>query len=127
MPTITNILQSLSSTARCSVVLSLLFLCGCGSDEAGSDREATARYKQGLAYKADKKFPQAVASFQQAVVLKPDYADAYFGLGMAYGQLERFPEAIKAYQEFIALEPKGVRSILANSRIVDMSKKLLKK
>jgi len=127
MPIRTNKLQSLSFIAGRAVILSLVFLCGCGSDETQNAGEANAHYKKGLAYNADKKFPQAVAAFRQAVALKTDYADAYFGLGMAYGHLKKYSKAIKAYKQFIALEPKGTRSIVANSQIVDMSKKLLKK
>lgn len=50
-------------------------------------------------------YDKAVAAYSQATRVKPDYADAYFGLGDAYDMLNRRDEAIKAYQQAVQLKP----------------------
>ncbi len=48
---------------------------------------------------------QALASFQEALRIKPDYADAWYNAGVAFGHLEDFPRAIAFYQESLRLDP----------------------
>ena len=46
-----------------------------------------------------------LAAYQEAIRLKPDYAEAHYNLGVAYGELGRYQEEIAAYQEAIRLKP----------------------
>jgi Flp pilus assembly protein TadD len=46
-----------------------------------------------------------VAEFQEAIRLKPDYADAYNNLGVILLNQGRIDEAIKQLQEAIRLKP----------------------
>ena len=48
---------------------------------------------------------EAEASYAQAVVLKPDYADAHYNLGNTLNELVRLEEAEASYTKAIALEP----------------------
>ncbi len=48
---------------------------------------------------------QALASFQEALRIKPDYADAWYNAGVAFGHLQQYPRAIAAYQEALRLDP----------------------
>jgi polysaccharide export outer membrane protein len=49
---------------------------------------------------------EAVSSFKEAIRLKSDYADAYYGLGQAYFDLGRWSEAIDALENAIKIDPK---------------------
>jgi len=57
-------------------------------------------------YGEGKRFKDAAASFLQAIRLKPDYIDAYYGLGHAYYDLQRWEESIKAFEKVLSLDPK---------------------
>jgi tetratricopeptide (TPR) repeat protein len=51
------------------------------------------------------KLPEAVAQYEQALRIKPDYVDAHFNLGLALEKLGRTPEAIEHYQQALKLRP----------------------
>jgi tetratricopeptide (TPR) repeat protein len=48
---------------------------------------------------------QAIAAYDRAISLKPDYADAYNNKGVALDELNRNEEAIAAYDRAISLKP----------------------
>ena len=48
---------------------------------------------------------EAISQFQEAIRLKPDYADAHYNLGVALGRKGQTDEAIRQYQEALRLEP----------------------
>ena len=50
-------------------------------------------------------FRQAMVSFQEAMRIKPDYADAWYNAGVVYGLLQDYPRAIASYQEALRLDP----------------------
>ena len=58
------------------------------------------------AYKAGN-FPEAVAAYEQAVQLKPDYAPCYINLTLACIKLGRLDEAISSAQKAVALAPQA--------------------
>jgi tetratricopeptide (TPR) repeat protein len=43
---------------------------------------------------ASGRIPEAIEHYQQALRIKPDYAEAHYNLGVALGQAGRIPEAI---------------------------------
>ena len=47
----------------------------------------------------------AVEQLEQAVRLKPDYAEAYYTLGSVYKQMNKLPEAAQALREALKLQP----------------------
>ena len=57
----------------------------------------------GLAYAASDRLEDAVAEFNQAVQLKPDYAEAHYNLGVAYLQLGKKNEARAQQQTLMKL------------------------
>jgi len=61
--------------------------------------------KEGFDLLGKGKNEEAVKTFNEAIKLKPDYAEAHEGLGRAYGNLKRWPEAIASYQQAIRLAP----------------------
>lgn len=54
---------------------------------------------QGLHYE------EAIKVFQQAIRLKPDYAEAYCELGAAYNAVKRYADALNALQNAIRINP----------------------
>jgi superkiller protein 3 len=59
----------------------------------------------------------AVAAYQQAIEVDPDFADAWEGLSMALADLGRFGEAIAAAERVVALVPDELLSYTNISRI----------
>jgi len=53
------------------------------------------------------RYEEAVASFREAVRLKPDFFDAYANLANAYGKLKRFEEAIPIFEEAVRACPEN--------------------
>ena len=51
------------------------------------------------------KLEEAIASYRQAVRLKPDYAEAYNNLGNALKDQGKLEEAIASYQQALRLKP----------------------
>ncbi len=68
--------------------------------------EATRLYKEGVKYGRAGLFTQAAELFRRAVKLKPDYADAHYGLGHAYFDLRQWEKAIQSLQQALDLNPK---------------------
>jgi tetratricopeptide (TPR) repeat protein len=54
---------------------------------------------------AQKKHAEAVVAFKRAIVLKPDYARAFYGLGAALKECGDEAGAINAYLDALAIEP----------------------
>ena len=48
---------------------------------------------------------EAEAHFKKALVLKPDWAEAWLGLGNAFVKLTRYDEAFAAYDRALTLKP----------------------
>lgn len=59
----------------------------------------------GAAYVSLGRWTEAVEASSQAIVLKPNAAEAHQMLGLAYSALGRYQEGIKAYEEAIRLKP----------------------
>jgi len=58
----------------------------------------------GLAYAASGQLSDAIVEFNQAVQLRPDYAEAHFNLGVAYLQLGRKHEAEEQQRILVRLK-----------------------
>ena len=52
-----------------------------------------------------KRHDEALASYDKAIALKPDYAEAYNNRGNALSELKRHEEALASYDKAIALKP----------------------
>jgi len=75
--------------------------------ESGS-HNASAYYDQGNELRDLGKLQEALAAYEQAIQLDPDYADAYNGQGNALSELGRQEEALGAYKQAIRLDPDQV-------------------
>jgi tetratricopeptide (TPR) repeat protein len=56
-----------------------------------------------MTLKALGRFEEAIASYQQAIQLQPDYADAYQNLGVVLLKIGKVPESLSAFGKAIAL------------------------
>ena len=65
---------------------------------SGPQQSEQRHYKLG-------RLDEAIASYQTALSLKPDYAEAYFNLGIALQQQGRLGDAGSSYQQAIHLKP----------------------
>jgi protein involved in polysaccharide export with SLBB domain len=75
-----------------------------------ASKEAKRYYKTGVKFGRAGSFEQAAASFLEAIRLKPDFGDAYFGLGHAYFDLKRWQESIKALERAVEIDPKDTEA-----------------
>lgn len=60
---------------------------------------------QGLLFSERCRYHDALASYNKAIELKPDYAEAWNNRGVALGHLKRYEEAFLSYQRSIELMP----------------------
>jgi len=60
---------------------------------------------RGVCYKAIGQLDVAVKSFEKAITIKPDFADAYYNLGLTLQELNQLDVAIKHYEEALVIEP----------------------
>jgi tetratricopeptide (TPR) repeat protein len=67
--------------------------------------QAPAYNNLGLAQKSLKQFHDAIASFNKAIELKPDYVDALCNLGNLLKDQSCFHEAIQSYQQALLINP----------------------
>ena len=62
-------------------------------------------YLMGCAFREKKMFKEAHKSFNKAISLAPEYANAYDGLGITYDLEGRHKEAVKMYKKAISINP----------------------
>ncbi|HET7113391.1 MAG TPA: polysaccharide biosynthesis/export family protein [Pyrinomonadaceae bacterium] len=76
------------------------------------EARAAARrlYKEGVKYGTAGLYPQAAATFEKAVALDPQFADAYFALGHAYFDMKQWAEAADNLGRALELNPKDVEA-----------------
>jgi protein involved in polysaccharide export with SLBB domain len=82
--------------------------------------EAKRLYDAGVKNGRAGRFREAANNFEQALKLRPDYADAYLSLGHAYYDLGQWDQAIESLNRGLALKPKDQESIerLARARLM---------
>lgn len=62
-------------------------------------------FNQGEVYRSQDLHDEAVASYEKALELKPDYAEAHRGLGDVYGFRKLYDQAITSYKKALDLMP----------------------
>ena len=60
----------------------------------------------GTVYFRTKRYQEAVASFKEAVRIKPDYSEAHFNLALTYVALNDKKGALEQYNRLKKLNPK---------------------
>ena len=67
--------------------------------------DANNHYEQGRIYQRQGRLDDAIAEFQEAISIKPNYAEAHNNLGVTYQFQNRFDEAIAEFQQAISINP----------------------
>ena len=80
---------------------------------------AQYNYELGKKYFAQKKYPQARASFEQAVKSNPQFETAFFNLGMTHKVMNENDAALTAFSKAAALKPDYTRAWIEIARIQD--------
>ena len=62
-------------------------------------------FEQGLLYNFAEEYAKAIASYDKALELKPDYHEAWNNRGIALGNLGRLEEAIASYDKALEIKP----------------------
>lgn len=75
--------------------------------EARNNKRASAErfYLQGLNSLASDDYTRAAASFEKAVQIDADYAEAWYQAGFAYGMLRKHAEALRASKQAVRIRP----------------------
>jgi tetratricopeptide (TPR) repeat protein len=66
---------------------------------------ADAYVAQSLAFFRAGKYPESIAAAQQALKLRPDYAEAWNNIGAAHNQMSQWDQGIAAEQQALRLKP----------------------
>ena len=68
-------------------------------------RNPLTQYSLGLALAQAGRIPEAIAQYEQALRLKPDYAEAHNNLGIALEQVGKIEEATAHYEQTLRIKP----------------------
>ena len=69
------------------------------------EQQAELFYEQGLLYGYTEEYAKAIASYDKALELKPDYHAAWNNRGYALGNLGRFEDAIASFDKALEFKP----------------------
>jgi tetratricopeptide (TPR) repeat protein len=72
---------------------------------------AVVHKNRGVALNELKRFEEAIASYDRAIALRPDYASAYLLRGVALKRLNRPDKALASYDKAIAIKPDFAEAI----------------
>lgn len=88
-----------------SLILALmLIVCLPFSSNANGIKElAQVEVEKGWAFFSDNELDAALGRFNQAIIIDPSHAPAYYGKAHAYSAMNRINEAIKFYRKTIEL------------------------
>ncbi|AFZ24473.1 tetratricopeptide repeat protein,tetratricopeptide repeat protein,protein kinase family protein [Cylindrospermum stagnale PCC 7417] len=70
-----------------------------------NNNNATELYKQGNTFLELQRYQDALAVYEKAVNLKPNYVQGWNGQGKALFELKKYPEALAAYDKAIQIQP----------------------
>jgi hypothetical protein len=66
---------------------------------------AEEHFEKGFEYFQQEKWDEAIAEFQEAIRLDPEFSAAYLGLGYSHVRKGEFEQAIAALEKYLQLEP----------------------
>jgi tetratricopeptide (TPR) repeat protein len=72
---------------------------------AASEALAAECFQKGLALEGARRFEEAIAAYQRAIDLAPDFVKAWFNKGISLGSVARHDEAIVCFDQVLRLKP----------------------
>jgi len=72
---------------------------------AADNQKAEKLYNQGIVLYQQQKYDEAIAKFNEALKIKPNFAKAYFNRATCKAEQEKYAEAISDYNMAISLIP----------------------
>jgi tetratricopeptide (TPR) repeat protein len=90
---------------RARLIFGMLLVVGLGGQSQAQADAAKDAYQEGVRLVREGQLRVAITSFDKAIRLKPDYAEAYNARGIAHDNLAQFERALKDYDEAIRLNP----------------------
>ena len=76
-----------------------------GHPRITTEQKANTLYQRGLAHSAQKKTPEAVQDFRQAIAIVPKHMAAYLAIADAYAETGKTEQAIQSYAEIVRAFP----------------------
>ena len=73
--------------------------------------DATELYNQGNALRTQNKYAEAIETYDKALALNANFAEALYDKGLALHNLNKFQEAIECYDKAISITPKYIDAI----------------
>ncbi|HAG82344.1 MAG TPA: hypothetical protein DCL61_14535 [Cyanobacteria bacterium UBA12227] len=86
--------------------MGFLWLIKRHEDQRKNSPELTL-YHQGYQLESDKYYEEAIAAYDQAIEIKPDFYEAWYHQGNSLYQLRRYEEAITSYNRAVYIHPNG--------------------
>jgi tetratricopeptide (TPR) repeat protein len=77
----------------------------CLSESPDNERASELWHEKGLIHAVNEQAEEAIASYDQALKIKPDYHEAWNNRGIAFGNLNRMEEAIASYDQVLKIKP----------------------
>ena len=68
-------------------------------------RKELGWYNRGEKFRKSQRYEEAIAAYNQAIKIKPDYSEAWYAKAALLYQLQRYEEALVAYEKIIQLQP----------------------
>jgi protein O-GlcNAc transferase len=77
--------------------------------------------------KSLKRYEEALTSYDRAIAIKPDYAEAYYNRGNALQELKRLEEALASYDRAIEIKPDYAEAYSNRGNALKELKRLVRK
>ncbi len=111
------------------ISLSLIF-CDCTmkaqdlvTRKSPGDTKAQRLFKRGMKYQMARESGKAIADFEKAAKLEPNFIDAYIQIGAYYYERKDFPKAEANFEKAIALDPDYEDKLYYTSAVAKMEQK----
>ncbi|RXK52416.1 tetratricopeptide repeat protein [Aquirufa rosea] len=115
----------MSISSRILPFFSLFIIFGISSCDSEKDKkEATQFFFRGNQKFKEKEYYEAIKWYNEAILKKNDFSDAYYNRGLIYEQLEKNEEALNDFSEAVALDAKFGPALYKKVEMLQSMKRL---
>lgn len=83
----------------------------CSTAIADASYEASLEYNRGLDYYSAGQYNEAADSFKKAIMLDPNYIDAYYNFGLVLHHLDKNADALAVFKQIIVRKPNDYEAV----------------